>query len=273
MKLFITFCIATLIFSQVSADEINQEFSYPGGVYIKEISFDEFQNGFYYLDIKVPTLEKNNNYYLLFGIPRDIDIKTKGVILRNGDKDYVLTLTIKEKSFGKQYINISEKFTNPSDAVIERIIEEKNILNSARKKWISNNIDTDFILPVIGQISGVFGTNRFYNNKRGNYHNGVDFAASTGTDIIAPSSGEVLLTGDFFYNGKFVYMDHGMNLKSIFIHMDSINVNKGDYVNKGEIIGHVGNTGKSTGPHLHWSVTLNSVYVDPMIFINNTIIH
>ena len=64
-----------------------------------------------------------------------------------------------------------------------------------------------------------------------------------------------------------------MNLKSIFIHMDSIKVKIGDYVNKGDIIGHVGNTGKSTGPHLHWSVTLNSVYVDPMIFVNNTIIH
>ena len=84
------------------------------------------------------------------------------------------------------------------------IVREKNILNSARSKWILNDIDTNFIVPVIGQISGVFGTERFYNNKKGNYHNGVDFAAKTGTNIIAPSSGTVLLTGDFFYNGKFV---------------------------------------------------------------------
>jgi len=273
MKLLTIFCIATLTFNHVLANDINQEFSYPGGVYVKEINFDEFKNGFYYLDIKVPTLKKNENYYLLFGIPRDIDIKTKNIILKNGGDDYILSLTLKTKSFDKQYINVSEKFTNPSDTVIERIIKEKNILDSVRNKWISNNIDTDFILPVIGRISGVFGTDRFYNNKRGNYHNGVDFAASIGTNIVAPSSGVVLLTGDFFYNGKFVYMDHGMNLKSIFIHMDSVNVKKGDYINKGDVIGHVGNTGKSTGPHLHWSVTLNSIYVDPMIFINNTIIH
>ncbi len=273
MKLIINFFIVVLTFNIVLATEINQEFTYPGGIYVKKISFDQFQNGFYYLDMKVPTVKKNNSYYLLFGIPRDIDPSTKKIILKNGDDDYIISLILKEKYFGKQYINISTKFTEPDNIVIDRIIKEKDILNSARSKWISSNVDTDFILPVIGQVSGVFGTDRFYNNKRGNYHNGVDFAASTGTNIVAPSSGIVLLTGDFFYNGKFVYMDHGMNLKSIFIHMDSIKVSTGDSVNKGDIIGHVGNTGKSTGPHLHWSVTLNSVYVDPMIFVNNTIIH
>ena len=273
MKLLISFFIVAFAFNQVSATEVNQEFTYPGGVYVKEISSDQFQNGFYYLDMKVPTVKKNNTYYLLFGIPRDIDPNTKEIILKNGNNDHIITLLLKKKYFGTQYINISKKFTKPDDAMIDRIIKEKNILNSARSKWISNDIDTNFIVPVIGQISGVFGTDRFYNNKRGNYHNGVDFAAKTGTNIIAPSSGVVLLTGNFFYNGNFVYMDHGMNLKSIFIHMDSIKVNIGDYVNKGDIIGHVGNTGKSTGSHLHWSVTLNSVYVDPMIFINNTIIH
>ena len=273
MKVSIILCLATLTFTQVLATENNQEFTYPGGIYVKEISIDQFRNGFYYLDIKVPTLKKNNSYYLLFGIPRDINPDTKEITLKNGEDDYILSFTLKEKSFGKQYINISKKFTDPSETVIDRIITEKNILNSARNKWVSSNIDTDFILPVIGQISGVFGTDRFYNNKKGNYHNGVDFAASTGTNIVAPSSGIVLLTGDFFYNGKFVYIDHGMNLKSIFIHMDSIKVSKGDHVHKGDVIGHVGNTGKSTGPHLHWSVTLNSVYVDPMIFVNNRIIH
>ena len=273
MKLLISFFVVTFVFTQISATEINQKFTYPGGVYVEKISFDQYQNGFHYLDMKVPMLKKNRSYYLLFGIPRDIDLNTSEILLKNGNDDHIITLELEKKYFGKQYINISRKFTEPSDDVIDRIIKEKNILNSARKKWVSNNVDTDFILPVIGQISGVFGTDRFYNNKRGNYHNGVDFAASTGTDIVSPSSGVVLLTGNFFYNGKFVYMDHGMNLKSIFIHMDSIKVKIGDYVNKGDVIGHVGNTGKSTGPHLHWSVTLNSVYVDPMIFVNNTIIH
>lgn len=273
MKLLVCFFIVSFVSNQILADEMNQEFAYPGGVYVKKISFDQFQNGFYYLDMRVPTVKKGDKYYLLFGIPRDIDLSTKKIILKNGDNDYVITLNLKEKYFGKQNISISKKFTEPNDTVIDRIIKEKNILNLARNKWTSNNVDTNFILPVIGQISGVFGTNRFYNNKRGNYHNGVDFAASTGTNIVAPSSGKVLLTGDFFYNGKFVYMGHGMNLKSIFIHMDSVKVSKGDYVNKGDVIGHVGNTGKSAGPHLHWSVTLNSVYVDPMIFVNNTIIH
>ena len=141
----------------------------------------------------------------------------------------------------------------------------------ARSKWVDMEVDLDFVLPVEGITTGVYGTRRFYNGKEGNYHNGLDIAAPIGTEIVAPSSGRVLLTGDYFYNGKFIYIDHGQNLKSIFIHLNKINVNVGDILKKGQIIGEVGSTGKSTGPHLHWSVTLNSVYVDPEIFINKQI--
>ena len=157
------------------------------------------------------------------------------------------------------------------ECLIQEIVKEKKELMVARSKWIDMKVDLDFVLPVEGITTGVYGTRRFYNGKEGNYHNGLDIAAPIGTEIVAPSSGRVLLTGDYFYNGKFIYIDHGQNLKSIFIHLNKINVNVGDILKKGQIIGEVGSTGKSTGPHLHWSVTLNSVYVDPEIFINKQI--
>ena len=76
-----------------------------------------------------------------------------------------------------------------------------------------------------------------------------------------------MLTGNFFYNGKFVYIDHGKGLLSIFIHLNEITVKKGTYVNKGDVIGKIGVSGRSTGPHVHWSLTLNQNYIDPMIFL------
>ena len=149
MKLLVSFFIVSFISNQILANEMNQEFAYPGGVYVKKISVDQFQNGFYYLDMRVPTVKKGNNYYLLFGIPRDIDLTTKKIILKNGNNDYVITLHLKEKYFGKQNITTSKKFTEPNDTVIDRIIKEKNILNLARNKWTSNDIDTNFILSLI----------------------------------------------------------------------------------------------------------------------------
>ena len=94
-----------------------------------------------------------------------------------------------------------------------------------------------------------------------------------GTPIVAPSSGKIILTGDFFYNGKTIYLDHGRGLKSIMIHLDEILVENNDFVRKGQIIGKVGTTGKSTGPHLHWSVLMNNIYIDPKLLTNIKVIN
>jgi len=126
-----------------------------------------------------------------------------------------------------------------------------------------------FIIPAQGPISGTYGTVRYYNGKKGNYHNGHDIAAAIGTPIYAPSSGIVMLTGDYYYNGKFVMVNHGNNLISMFLHLNDIKVKKDDVIKKGQIIGTVGTTGLSTGPHLHWSVLLNNSYIDPLKLINN----
>ena len=155
---------------------------------------------------------------------------------------------------------------------MERIKRDSIQLNQARKIWIDRNPDLDFIWPVDGITTGVFGTKRFYNGIEGNYHNGYDIAADIGTPIIAPSSGKIILTGDFFYNGKTICLDHGRGLKSIMIHLDQILVQDNDYVEKGQVIGKVGSTGKSTGPHLHWSVLINNTYIDPELLVNSMLI-
>jgi len=250
----------------------NNNFSYPGGIILKEITYEQHKKGFYYKGSKVATFKGDEGYFLLFGIPFGVVEGQNTLNLLNGDRDYYLDLLVQKKIYPSQYIKVEKKYVQPNEKELKRIIPEKRLLDRMKKKWVSTNIDTNFIIPVIGTITGTFGTQRYYNGKKGNFHNGVDIAANTGTDIVAPSPGIVILTGDFFYNGKFVYIDHGMNFKSIFIHMDRIEVKPGDKLNKGDVLGQIGNTGKSTGPHLHWSLTLNSEYVDPMIFVNNSVI-
>jgi len=124
-----------------------------------------------------------------------------------------------------------------------------------------------FMSPSDGKITSPFGVKRFLNNKRRNPHSGVDFRASEGTPVPASSDGLVALTGNFFFAGKIVLIDHGMCIFTIYSHLSLISVKMGDKITKGEIIGLVGSTGRVTGPHLHWGVKINNQRIDPLSFL------
>jgi len=123
-----------------------------------------------------------------------------------------------------------------------------------------------FTWPVTGPLSGVFGSQRILNGKPKNPHNGTDIAAPDGALIKAPSDGRVALVNeDMFYTGKTLMLDHGLGLSSVYAHMSAILVKQGGLVKKGDAIGRVGKTGRVTGPHLHWGVTLGRTHLDPAL--------
>jgi murein DD-endopeptidase MepM/ murein hydrolase activator NlpD len=245
---------------------------YPGGIYITEISKTEYNQDLFVDGQRILKWSKGDKFYLLYGLSyhlkaeqHSFEIKNKnGTVLRE------IGINILPKDFKIQRINVDKKYTQPSKEILEKIRKDRIKLAKARKIWFENNPDVEFILPVKGITTGIFGTRRFYNDVEGNYHNGFDIAADTGTPIVAPSSGKIILTGNFFYNGKSIFLDHGRGLKSIMIHLDEILVDDNQFVEKGQIIGRVGTTGKSTGPHLHWSVLVNNTYIDPELLIDKT---
>ena len=277
MRLIRFFTLIFLIsYSHASSLYASSDFSnvHPGGIYITEISNAEYSQDLLIDGQKILKWNKDNKFYVLYGLSYHLKTEQYSFEIKNKDGAVLreIRINIVQKNFRTQKINVNKKYTKPTDKILEKIKKDRIKLVKARKIWFENNPDMEFILPVKGITTGIFGTKRFYNGIEGNYHNGFDIAADTGTPIVAPSSGKITLTGDFFYNGKSIILDHGRGLKSIMIHLDEILVEENQYVEKGQIIGKVGTTGKSTGAHLHWSVLVNNTYIDPELLIDKSVI-
>lgn len=174
-----------------------------------------------------------------------------------------------DKAYATQSLTIKNKrHVNPNGLDMERITSEKQQIQAALKNW--NDAQTpnfDFIAPVEGPRSSSFGLRRIFNGEPRRPHRGMDIAAPTGTPIVAPSPGIVTDTGNYFFNGNTIFIDHGKNVVSLYCHLDSIDVKEGDVVNAGDLIGTVGETGRVTGAHLHFAISMNNTMVDPALFL------
>ena len=215
--------------------------------------------------------QSENGWQAFIGLPLKIKAGKHHVdIIDSKGKKTKKSFLVTKKDYETRHITINNKrMVSPTKKDIERHYKEKPLMLAALKKWTDNrNIQTNFITPVDGRFSSIFGLKRIYNKQaRIRRHTGLDIAAPQGTNIMSPAKGTVIRTGSYFFTGNTVFIDHGQGLVTMYCHLNKTHVKAGQQLIQGESIGTVGMTGRVSGPHLHWVVSLNDTKVDPKLFI------
>ena len=185
-----------------------------------------------------------------------------------GGGEQKLPFTVKAKAYSTQQLKVAPGQVNLSAEDEARVAEEQKKTRAAlesRSPVAPSTLRLE--QPVPGRRSSSFGLRRVFNGESRNPHSGMDIAAPTGTPIKAPLSGRVVDVGTYFFNGNNVIVDHGQGLLTMYCHLSKIRVEVGQELKRGEVLGDVGATGRVTGPHLHWGVSLNGSMVDPALFL------
>ena len=209
--------------------------------------------------------------YFVFGIDRDRKFDVTITKIINGKKEKIIKKVLKRKYNIQRIDGLEESKVTPPEEVYQRIKAENNRIGEARA--INSDLSffkDQFIMPVEGIISGVYGSQRILNGKPRWPHYGIDIAAKQGTKIKSSGAGVVTMAeDDLYYTGGTVIMDHGHGISTIYSHLETVIVSVGDKINQGDIIGTVGSTGRSTGPHLDFRINWFQTRLDPMSVLPN----
>lgn len=239
----------------------------PGGVAVVDLGDAAQRPAARYRDRPVLVLREDGRRWIaVVGLPLTVKAGREQLQLDDGS---TRSFAVAARHYREQRITLkSQQQVTPNAANLARIERELAVQNDAYRQFSARQpSNLLFDRPVNGPLSSPFGLRRFFNGEERNPHSGLDFAVPAGTPVKAPAAGRVILVGDYFFNGKTVFVDHGQGLISMFCHLSQIGVKVGDELARGAVLGKVGATGRATGPHLHWNVSLNDARVDPAIFI------
>jgi murein DD-endopeptidase MepM/ murein hydrolase activator NlpD len=260
-KLF--FVLVFLITTQLNAIEFKGKFLQ--GHYIVGLTDPSAQ-----IFIGKKKIKVSKDGYFVFGIDRDRKFDLLITKVKDGKKEKIIKKVLKRKYNIQRIDGLEESKVTPPESVYKRIKEENNKIGEARA--INSDLlffKNPFIMPVKGIISGVYGSQRILNGKPRWPHYGIDIAAKKGTKILSSATGLVTLAEpDLYYTGGTIIMDHGHGISTIYSHLETLKVKVGDEVSQGDIIGTVGSTGRSTGPHLDFRINWFQTRLDPMSVLN-----
>lgn len=254
-----------------NAQDLPRESPVPGGIAIVPLTADgEPAPVAHFNGSRVMVVRHNGQWQALVGLPLTQEPGPQTVTTRDsrGDtREY--SFIVRAKEYAAQYLTLKNKrMVEPTEEDLARIAREQTIIQQAFAAWNDATLTSlRCFPPVHGPVTSVFGLRRFFNKEPRQPHSGIDIAAPVGTPVVAPLAGTVIQTGEYFFNGKTVFLDHGQGMVSMFNHLSRIAVERGARVNQGQEIGEVGMSGRVTGPHLHWTVSLNNNRVDPTLFL------
>lgn len=234
----------------------------PGGVAVIPIGVIESAT---FNGRPVMTLSTADDAYAVIGLPLSTQPGEHELVV--GKRHIGFTVLAHE--YETQSLTIkNRRQVNPLAEDMTRIARERQEMDQAFLHFDREiAADTDFQTPTVGPQSSSFGLRRILNGQPRNPHSGMDIAAPEGSPILAPAGGKVVAMGNYFFNGNTVLIDHGQGLITLYCHLSSIDVSMGDNLAPGDAIGKVGQTGRVTGPHLHWGVSLSNARVNPALFL------
>ena len=244
----------------------------PGGVALirlGEVSAQPKAPRAWFAERQVLVASAAGHWVAVVGLPLDLKAGSQELLVGEGATQKTLRFEVKDKRYPEQHITLKDSSkVNRASADEERATREIAAIQELKRHWRDTaETETDFQLPAEGRLASRFGLRRIFNGEARAPHSGLDVAVPRGTPIKAAAQGKILATGDYFFNGKTVFIDHGNGLISMYCHLDRIDVQSGDQVTQGQRVGLAGSSGRSSGPHLHWSVVLNGTMVDPELFL------
>jgi murein DD-endopeptidase MepM/ murein hydrolase activator NlpD len=216
----------------------------------------------------VLVLRQDDAWHAIVGIPLDhpADQPVTIDVSQGGEPARQLTFDLGEADYRVQRLTVDSKYVEPDPEALARILTEREVLDTALNHFRPEDLgDIDLASPAPGTRSSSFGSRRVFNDQPRSPHKGMDIAAVAGTPIRAPLAGTVTVTGDFYFNGNTVIVDHGQGLISLYCHLSAIDVAEGQVVEADTLLGKVGATGRVTGAHLHFATYLNGTAVDPAL--------
>jgi len=265
LVLFMAVTIGSAVSGAESAPLTFKPSSVPGGVAIVPIGGGGQAPKVTFHGEPVLTRRSAAGWVAVVGIPLSAKAGQDGIDVDGRP----IAFMIKPKRYPEQRVHLKDQRQVTPNAEDEaRIAKEQLLTGPAWKAWPEGIIPSlSFHRPTPGALTASFGMRRVFNSVPRSPHSGLDIRAPQGQAVRAPAAGVVVLTGDFFYSGNAVFLAHGEGVVSLLCHLSKITVKQGQVLKAGDLLGEVGKTGRATGPHLHWSLSLNNTRVDPRIFL------
>ena len=214
---------------------------------------------------RVLVLNDDGHWRAVVGVPLSAEVGRASVTLADGT---ALSFDVNDHAYLEEHLKVAQSYVSLSEENLARYQRERKVIDAALNNWRDVPLaEVALSSPVEGPRSSSFGKRRFFNDEPRNPHTGMDIAVPEGTPIAAPRGGVITATGDFYFNGNTVFIDHGQGLVTMYCHLSEIGVEKGQTVDIGETIGLVGKTGRVTGAHLHFGSYLNGNAVDPALLL------
>lgn len=274
--LFLLGCLASMFATKAWTSEKQVAFfehdPVPGGIAIVLLDFDESESAplVKFGSREVAVVRENNQWHAIVGLALSTEPGQHTLSISLAGDSQTIAFEVSGKKYEEQRIVIKDKSkVNPAPYDMERINKENIRIREVKAYRYKKLLSENFKLPVEGILTSPFGLRRFFNDQPRRPHGGIDIAGKTGTPVYAPATGLVVDTGDYFFNGNTVFLEHGLGLQTFYAHLSKIHVTPGDKVNQGDLIGEIGATGRVTGPHLHWSVGLNGTWVNPWLVLDD----